>query len=148
MRGVDRDHTANHPLFVEGTVPVHHSPTEGFQSEVYTDHDPATGKRLWQQSLGHGYLLGQKGNSLIFDARDWHNLLDDQGHFRLAEVDAHTGKRQNFSRSLAALPGKLGLWTVTAGTPANRRGRYPLAGRGGPQRGRHAAGAGDPGHRA
>lgn len=118
VRGVDRDHTANHPLFVGGIVLVNHSPAESFQGEVYTGHDPATGKRLWRQSLGHGYLLGHNGNTLIFDARDWHNLLDDQGRFRLAEVDARTGKRRDFSHSLAALPGKLGLWNVTAGTPA------------------------------
>lgn len=118
VQGVDWDHAASRPLFVGGVVLVQHSPAEGFQGEVYTAHDPATGKRLWRQSLGHGYLLGQNGPHLFFDVRDWHNLLDDQGRFRLAEVDTRTGKRRDFGRSLRALPGGPRLWTVVAGTPA------------------------------
>lgn len=117
VRGVDTDHSATNARLIGGVVLVNHSPAEGFQGEVYTAHDPATGRRLWRQSVGHGYLLASSGTRLTFDVRDWHNLLDDRNGFRLAEVDAGTGQRREVRRSLAALPGKPGLWEVAPGTP-------------------------------
>lgn len=118
LRGIDPNHRTVSAKVIGGVILVHHSPAEGFQGEVYTAHDPLSGRQLWRQDLGHGYLLGQVGTHLVFDARDWHNLLGPHGEFRLAEVDLRSGKRRNELRSLVGLPGKPASWTVVAGTPA------------------------------
>ena len=118
LRGIDPDHQVVSAQVIGGVILVHYSPAEGFQGEVYTAHDPASGRPLWRQDLGHGYLLGQVGTHLVFDVRDWHNLLGPHGEFRLAEVDLRSGRRRDELRSLVGLPGKPASWTVVAGTPA------------------------------
>jgi len=117
LRGTDPDHRAISAQVVGGVILVHHAPAEGFQGEVYTVHDPLSGRQLWRRDLGHGYLLGQVGQNLVFDTRDWHNLLGPDGAFQLTEVDLGSGRRRDSARSLAGLPGKPASWTVVAGTP-------------------------------
>jgi len=117
LHGTDPDHQAVSAQVVGGVLLVHHAPAEGFQGEVYTAHDPLSSRQLWRQDLGHGYVLGQLGQNLVFDTRDWHNLLGPRGAFRLTEVDFGSGRRREAARSLAGLPGTPASWTVVAGTP-------------------------------
>lgn len=70
-----------------------HSPSEGFLGNVYTAHDPATGRELWRLKAGHGYLLGETQGGLIFDLRDWHNVLGEGGTVQAVQNDRQTGRR-------------------------------------------------------
>lgn len=117
IRRPDANHTPVGAELAGGVLLVHSSPAEGFQGEVYSAHDPQTGRRLWQANLGHGRLLRVTGSKAVFDLRDWDNLLGAGGRFPLAEVDLRTGKRRNFSRSFAALPPGPDRWTVDLASP-------------------------------
>lgn len=118
LRDVDAAHHAQSVQVIGGLLLVHHVPGEGFQGEVFTAHDPATGRPVWTQRVGHGDVLGQVGPDVVFDTRAWHNLLGERGAFSVAEVNVRTGRRRDAVRSLAGLPGTPARWRVAAGTPA------------------------------
>ena len=87
------EYTVRFERFSGDKVILLHSPSEGFLGNVYTANDAASGREVWRLQAGHGDLLGEKQGGLIFDLRDWQNLLDEGGTIQTLRIDWDTGQR-------------------------------------------------------
>ncbi len=110
---LDAEHTPLTAKLAGGVLLVGHSPAESFEGEIFSAHDPQTGRKLWQTNLGHGRLLKVAAGKAFFDLRDWDNTLDAGGVFHLAQLDLKTGARLNISFNLPELE----KWSVNIGSP-------------------------------